>query len=46
MTFYLVPSLDDANGTGENDGMLLVRVFAIDQTDVLMCSLAMGATPQ
>jgi hypothetical protein len=38
-----VPSLDDPNGTGENDGRLLVRVFADDQIDVL--SLAMGATP-
>lgn len=36
VTSYLVPSLDDADGTGEeNDGMLLVRVFADDQVDVL-----------
>jgi hypothetical protein len=40
-----VPSLDDPNGTGENDGRLLVRVFADDQIDVLRVHLAMGATP-
>jgi hypothetical protein len=43
MTFYLVPSLDDANGTGENDGMLLVRVFADDQIDVLSVQLGNGS---
>jgi len=38
-TSCLVPSLDDANGTGENDGMLLVCVFAYDQIDVLRVHL-------
>ena len=39
MTSCLVPSLDVSNGTGENDGMLLVCVFAYDQIDVLRVHL-------
>jgi hypothetical protein len=41
-----VPSLDDTNGTAENDGMLLVRVFADDQIDVLRVHLGNGGYTQ
>ncbi|KAG0520947.1 hypothetical protein BDA96_08G118700 [Sorghum bicolor] len=43
---YLVPSLDDANRTGENDGMLLVRVFADDEIYVLRVHLGNGSYTQ